>query len=233
MDILITGASQGIGFQLALLLASDPDNRVYAVARNRDKLEELSSKCPFHNLVPIAFSVDESITNSSVLPDLLKQYTNKIDLLVNNAGVLINKPFAEISIAEAQKIFNTNYFAAAATIQAVIPMMGKNFRGHIVNISSMGGFQGSAKFPGLAHYSASKAAIASLTECLAEEYKNANFSVNALSLGSVQTEMLADAFPGYQAPVNAEEMASFIAWFATHGQHFFNGKILPVSVSVP
>jgi 3-oxoacyl-[acyl-carrier protein] reductase len=233
MNILITGASAGIGFHLALLLASNPDNQIFAVARSEQKLYELASKCTFRNLVALPFSVEESISNPLALLDLLEPYTNKIDILINNAGVLINKLFAEISMAEAQKIFNTNYFAVAATIQAVIPMMGKKFRGHIVNISSMGGFQGSAKFPGLAHYSASKAATASLTECLAEEYKTANFSVNALSLGSVQTEMLANAFPGYQAPVNAEEMASFIAWFATHGQHFFNGKILPVSVSVP
>ena len=97
----------------------------------------------------------------------------------------------------------------------------------------MGGFQGSSKFPGLSAYSASKAALANLTECLAEELKEKNICANCLALGAVQTEMLETAFPGYVAPVKSREMASFIAYFATRGHQFYNGKILPVSVSTP
>ena len=97
----------------------------------------------------------------------------------------------------------------------------------------MGGFQGSSKFPGLSAYSASKAALGNLTECLAEEFKEMGIAVNALALGAVKTEMLEEAFPGYVPPVNAQEMAGFMANFATSGHHFFNGKILPVSVSTP
>jgi NAD(P)-dependent dehydrogenase (short-subunit alcohol dehydrogenase family) len=104
---------------------------------------------------------------------------------------------------------------------------------HIVNIASMGGFQGSSKYPGLSCYSASKAALACLTECLAGEFTESGIKVNCLALGSVQTEMLEEAFPGYKAPVDAQEMAEFIADFALKGHKFFNGKILPVAVNNP
>jgi NAD(P)-dependent dehydrogenase (short-subunit alcohol dehydrogenase family) len=117
-------------------------------------------------------------------------------------------------------------------IKNLLPLL-KAGNAHIVNITSMGGYLGSAKFNGLSHYSASKAALAILTECCAEEYKNDHLSFNALALGSVQTEMLGEAFPGYKAPVNAEEMGEFIANFAINGNRFFNGKVLPVSMSIP
>jgi NAD(P)-dependent dehydrogenase (short-subunit alcohol dehydrogenase family) len=97
----------------------------------------------------------------------------------------------------------------------------------------MGGFQGSAKFKGLSAYSSSKSALAGLTECLAEELKEKNIAVNCLAIGAVQTEMLNKAFPGYQAPLKANEMAAFISEFAVNGHKYFNGKIIPVSSSTP
>jgi NAD(P)-dependent dehydrogenase (short-subunit alcohol dehydrogenase family) len=97
----------------------------------------------------------------------------------------------------------------------------------------MGGFQGSAKFKGLSLYSASKGALAILTECMAEEFKEKNINVNCLALGSVQTEMLAKAFPGYKAQSSPAEMAEFIANFALNAYKQINGKIIPVSASTP
>jgi NAD(P)-dependent dehydrogenase (short-subunit alcohol dehydrogenase family) len=116
-------------------------------------------------------------------------------------------------------------------IKALLPLM--NINSHIVNIGSMGGFQGSAKFNGLAAYSASKAALHILTECLAQELVEDKISVNCLALGSAQTEMLEKAFPGYQSPVAAFEMGKYIADFALTGHRFFNGKILPVAMVTP
>jgi NAD(P)-dependent dehydrogenase (short-subunit alcohol dehydrogenase family) len=97
----------------------------------------------------------------------------------------------------------------------------------------MGGFQGAAKFPGLSAYSSSKAALAGLTECLAEELKSKNISVNCLAIGAVQTEMLAKAFPGYKAPLKPNQMAEFICNFALTGHTYFNGKIIPVASTTP
>ena len=97
----------------------------------------------------------------------------------------------------------------------------------------MGGIGGSSKFPGLAAYSSSKGAVNILTELLAEEYKETGPAFNTLALGAVQTEMLAQAFPGVQAPLSAMEMAEYIFKFSLEGQQFFNGKVLPVSSSTP
>ncbi len=161
----------------------------------------------------------------------ISKHFDKIDILVNNAGLLINKPFTLLSKSDMNSIFNVNFFGVALLIQNLLPKMNTN--SHIVNIGSMGGFQGSSKFPGLSIYSASKAALANLSECLAEELKEQKISVNCLSIGAVQTEMLESAFPGYQAPLKAEEMASYIVDFSKNGHKFFNGKILPVSLSTP
>jgi NAD(P)-dependent dehydrogenase (short-subunit alcohol dehydrogenase family) len=109
--------------------------------------------------------------------------------------------------------------------------MGKT--GHVVTISSMGGVQGSMKFAGLSAYSSSKGAVITLTELWAEEFKETGPSFNVLALGAVQTEMLAEAFPGYVAPVTAIEMATYIQEFALHGHKMYNGKLLQVSNSTP
>ena len=97
----------------------------------------------------------------------------------------------------------------------------------------MGGVGGSAKFAGLSAYSSSKGALSILTECLAEELKDYNIHVNALALGAVNTEMLQNAFPGYVANTQPQQMAAFIYDFATTKYSFFNGKVLPVSNSTP
>ncbi|MGB5693734.1 MAG: SDR family oxidoreductase, partial [Flavobacteriaceae bacterium] len=154
-----------------------------------------------------------------------------VDILINNAGSLVNKPFMETSIEEFVGVFQVNVFGVAGLIQTIVPYMGKS--GHVVNISSMGGIQGSAKFPGLSAYSSSKGALITLSELLAEEFKETGPMFNALALGAVQTEMLEEAFPGFKAPVTALEMAEYIKRFAQEGNLYFNGKVLQVSNSTP
>lgn len=168
-----------------------------------------------------------------VLHNAVIEQFQRVDVILNNAGLLINKKFGEFSREEASQIFDTNFFSAAAVIQQLLPLMGGETTSHIVNIGSMGGFQGSSKFAGLSYYSASKAALACLSECLAEEFKEKNIKVNCLALGAAQTEMLEEAFPGIKAPLTAEEIAEFIGQFMVSGHRFFNGKTLPVSVSTP
>ncbi|MNV04786.1 3-oxoacyl-[acyl-carrier-protein] reductase FabG [compost metagenome] len=129
------------------------------------------------------------------------------------------------------EMLQTNVMGHVNMIQHVVPMMQSG--SHIVNISSMGGFQGSLKFPGLSAYSTSKAALAVLTECLAEEFKEKGIKVNCLALGSAQTEMFEAAFPGVEAGTLAFEMGRYIADFAQNGHHYFNGKILPVANTTP
>ena len=233
-NIIITGASRGIGFETALELSRDRRNKVFAIARSREGLKKLENHCRqetgFDNVRIFPFDLVEGDFDSTLLHEI-QEHMDKIDILVVNAGTLIHKPFEMMEEEDFDQIFNTNVKSVFNLVKCLYFNFADN--SHILTIGSMGGFQGSVKFPGLSLYSASKGALAILTECLAEEFKGRGIRVNCLALGSARTEMMAEAFPGYHAPLSAGEMASFIADFALRGHRWFNGKILPVSVSTP
>ena len=221
--IVITGASRGIGFALTQL-ALQQGHRIYALSRNIQPLKKSERLYPYR----IDLTEEQSL---HVFAEQLQKEGIKIDALIHNAGMLLFKPFSETTTADFESIYRVNVFGLAALTRLLLPSIDP--KGHIVSISSMGGLTSSAKFPGLAAYSSSKGAVSILTELLAEEYKETGPAFNALALGAVQTEMLAQAFPGFQAPVTAEEMAAYILKFALEGQQFFNGKVLPVSATTP
>jgi NAD(P)-dependent dehydrogenase (short-subunit alcohol dehydrogenase family) len=234
MNIIITGASSGIGFESVIELTASGKHKVIALARSEDKLKRLAEIAlglnPEAELYPIAFDIVHDDY------DGLQQFINsnfdgKVDVLINNAGMLVNKPFTELEETDFVEMLQSNYIGHVRIIQSLYKFMPQG--SHILNIGSMGGFQGSAKFPGLSAYSASKAALHTLTECLAQEFTEQGIKVNCLALGSAQTEMLEKAFPGYESPVMAFEMGKYIADFALTGHKFFNGKILPVALSTP
>lgn len=222
MNIIITGASRGIGLETAKKLSKE--HKVYCLSRNIEPLKALGND----NIIPISFDLIEF--DQTILDDTFKNI-DSIDVIINNAGFLVNKPFIEITPTELNNMYNVNVMSPYRLIQYFFPKLTNN--AHIVNISSMGGVQGSAKFPGLSGYSSSKGALTILTECLAEEFKEQNIKVNCLALGAVQTEMLEEAFPGYQAPFSPEKMAKYVADFALNGKDFFNGKVMNVAVSTP
>ena len=234
MNIIITGASSGVGFEAVLELILSGRHKVMALARSKDKLEHLLEIA--HGLNPEAeiFALAFDIVHDDY-DDLKKfisnHFDNRVDVLVNNAGVLINKPFTQLLDLDFVEMLQSNFIGHVRMIQGILHLMPQD--AHIVNIGSMGGFQGSVKFPGLVAYSASKAALHNLTECLAVELAEKGIKVNCLALGSSQTEMLEKAFPGYQSPVLAFEMGKYIADFAVTGHRFFNGKVLPVAVTTP
>lgn len=235
MNILITGASKGLGFELVKQFAADKSNNIIAIARSKNLLEKLKQKCKqyYNNDIHICNVDFLDADFSAKIQELFKKHNHHFDVVINNAGVLHNKSFTSSTKDIIQKTFQVNYFATIEIIKAAIELTNKNKTTHIINIGSMGGYQGSAKFPGLSIYSSSKAALANLTECLAEEYKNTNIKFNCLALGSVQTEMLTQAFPKYQAQITAKEMAEYIHHFALNGHKYYNGKILPVTKSTP
>lgn len=221
--LVITGASRGIGFAM-VQHATQAGHRVYALSRNIQSLKKSDLLYPY--------AIDLSDENAiAEFANELKQQGIQIDALVNNAGALENKPFSETTTAIFESVYRVNVFGLASLTRLLLPLV--DLKGQVLNISSIGGVDGSSKFPGLAAYSSSKGAVNILTELLAEEYKSTGPAFNALALGAVKTEMLAQAFPGFKAPVSADEMASYILKFALEGQQFFNGKILPVSSSTP
>ncbi len=232
MNVVVTGASAGIGYGLVRILIEDTrSTKVIGIARRQSRLDELTDFAVGLGLgdkfIPICADICE-------LPaEAISSVVDRVDVLVNNAGLLINHPFDQLTDEDFQSVYRTNVFAPARLIRLLLPNMGGSRQSHIVNIGSMGGVQGSSKFPGLSAYSSSKAALTGLTECLAEEFRGRNISVNCLALGAVQTEMLQAAFPGYQADLSPDEMASYIGEFAFSGHKLFNGKVLPVSSSTP
>lgn len=235
MNIIVTGASRGIGFETAAILCFQGHN-VIAVARDGKGLERLQSICRAAGTDSRLMILSCDLTSEKDIQELVftaKSLNARVDVLINNAGALINKEFEKITMEELHSVFEVNVFAPFRLIQALLPLLGGNNESHIVNISSMGAIQGSSKFAGLSSYTSSKAAIAGLSELLAEELKSKNIKVNCLALGAAQTEMLESAFPGYKAPLTAREMAEWVAYFSIHGSRFFNGKILPVGISTP
>jgi 3-oxoacyl-[acyl-carrier protein] reductase len=226
-NIIVTGASRGIGFALVNTLLQEECIHVIALSRNAQLLQNI----PIHQKSKLTvLEMDITQHNYDDLIDLLSD--QGVFALVNNAGALVNKPFEQITLTELQNIYNVNVFCAFTLSQLVLPHLQKS-NGHICNITSMGGINGSAKFSGLSAYSSSKAALSVLTECLAEELKEKGVLVNAMALGAVQTEMLSEAFPGYQANVSPGEMANYLKRFILEDYRLFNGKIMQVSNSTP
>lgn len=230
MKIVVTGASQGVGYEVVRKLLSESGHEIFAIARNKESLFSLKEYEPNGNYHYMAFDLFEEDYTTDLVPEIVKRI-GKVDVLLNNAGLLINKPLKDLTNKDFDDLFTINTKSAFKLVRDLLPYFNAN--AHIVNIISMGGYQGSSKFPGLSLYSASKAALANLTECIAEELKDIPVKANALAIGAVQTEMLTKAFPGYNAPVQPNEMAEFIIDFAINGHRFMNGKILPVSLSTP
>ena len=223
-NIIITGTSRGIGYELALQFAT-AGHHVLAISRNipQTLLGNANITC---------LSVDlANEAELNIVQEFLSQSWKQVDAVIHNAGSLLLKPFLETTQKDFESIYKVNVFGVANLTRVCLPYLQKG--SHVVTISSMGGIQGSLKFAGLAAYSSSKGAVITLSELLAEEYKDHGISFNVLALGSVQTEMLAEAFPGYQAPIQASEMANYIYDFTLTGNKYFNGKVMQVSSTNP
>lgn len=231
MNILINGGTRGIGLETALYLSGNRDNQIIVTGRDEDALGRISSSGTNNNITPITLDLSLIDNQAESFREQVYSKFSILDVLINNAGMLVNRDFIRFSSADARKIMEVNFLGPAALIRILKPLMARGT--HIVNIASMGGFQGSSKYPGLSYYSCSKAALACLSECLAEEFRPDGIVVNCLALGSVQTEMFEEAFPGLRAPVEAGQMGVFVGDFAINGRSYFNGKILPVAFNNP
>ena len=223
-NIIITGTSRGIGYELALQFANAGHN-VLAISRKTPQTLLGNEKIT-------CLSVDLSDENEmQKVANFISNSWKKVDVIIHNAGSLLLKPFSETSQTDFESVYKVNVFGVANLTRICLPFLEKG--SHVVTISSMGGIQGSIKFAGLAAYSSSKGAVITLSELLAEEYKERGISFNVLALGAVQTEMLQEAFPGYEAPISAKEIADYIFNFALTGNKYYNGKVLQVSSTNP
>lgn len=224
-NVVITGTSRGIGFELAKIFANS-GHKVLAISRNTAPLSALNH--PNISLLAVDLSNNSEIEKIS---DFVKTNWKQVDILIHNAGKLINKNFINLTSNDFLEVYKVNVFAVAELTKLLIPYLQKG--SHVVTVSSMGGIQGSMKFSGLAAYSSAKGAVITLSELLAEEFKEQQIAFNVLAIGAVQTEMLAEAFPDYKAPLSALEMANYMYDFALTGNKFYNGKVLQVSSTTP
>ena len=232
-NIIVTGCSRGIGFEIVTEFSKLENFKIFAISRNKNGLNKLNNlQCNENTEI---FTISEDLSCFSSYQKLFKfcveNSNGKFDGIIHNAGVLIKKNFLDINISDIQNSFNLNSFAPLLLTQKFIPTFNKN--AHVLSISSMGGYQNSLKFPGLSIYSISKSTLNTMTQCLAEEYKETSFKFNSLALGAVQTDMLSKAFPDFNAPVSAKQMAKYIVNFYINGAQYFNGQIIPVSIANP
>ena len=225
--IAITGCSRGIGKETVRCLL-EQGHEVIALSRDCGTLKRLQEE--FSMLKALDVDISTQSGRDRVF-DFLEGNNKTLDGIVHNAGLLLNKPFAETTIEDMISVYTVNVFSVSELTRILLPFFKSG--AHVVAISSMGGIQGSMKFPGLAAYSSSKGALITLMELLAEEFKDKDLAFNTLALGAVQTEMLNEAFPGYQASVTAETMGAYVAQFVVNGHDLYNGKVLQVSNSTP
>ncbi|MEI6886120.1 MAG: SDR family oxidoreductase [Bacteroidota bacterium] len=234
MNIIVTGAGKGIGYETVKILSRHKQNHILAISRKMSDLKELVNDClkqtPEAKVTPYEFDLNQ-FDFYPFIAQRIETILHKVDIIIHNAGRLINKPFQKTEQGDFDELYNVNVKAPYFFTQALIPLMNQG--GHIVMAGSMGGIQGSQKFTGLSAYSSSKAAIAVLSECLAVELSDLDIHVNCLALGGAQTKMFEKAFPGSKASHSPQQMAAFVADFAVTGHKYFNGKVLPVSLAVP
>ena len=227
MNVIVTGAGRGIGFELVKYYINN-GCKVIALSRNKSQLNLIKSE----GLIIESVEFDSDNVKDDI-ENIANKYFDKLDILINNAGFLVSKPFNDLSQNEIRSIYQVNILSVFEIIKGVYPLLLKSNNPHIINVGSIGGVQGSVKFTGLSAYSSSKGALSLLTECLAEEFSETKIKCNCLSLGAVQTEMLSDAFPDYKAPIQPNEMAELIYKFSIDGYKYYNGKVISVSTSTP
>lgn len=225
-NVIVTGASRGIGYYTALRFA-EQGHQVLALARSNDKLEALKKEASAEGRIQIlALDLAQDIDVEAIT-----SIFDKVDVIINNAGALVNKPFSEITPQEMMTVYQANVFAPYFLVQKLLPYFSAD--AHIINIGSVGGVNGTMKFPGLSAYSSSKAAASCLSECWQAEFADSDLTFNSLALGAVQTEMLEEAFPGYEAPLSPIQMSEYICRFALNDGQFVRGKTVLVSRSNP
>lgn len=186
---IVTGASRGIGAEIAKELAKNGAHIVATYRTGSEEINHVMKEIEEYNSQSIALKADISNAEESkqLIDDVLKQF-GKIDILVNNAGITKDRTFRKMSREEWDQVINTNLSGAFNTTSAVINHMLEQKYGRIINISSIIGQAGGF---GQTNYSASKAGLLGFTKSLALETAKSGITVNAVCPGFIETEMVA------------------------------------------
>ena len=185
--VVITGASSGIGESTARLLAGS-GAKVVLGARRADRIDALVKDITVKGGIALGFQAD--VTKRSEVEALVQGAIHehgRIDVIVNNAGIMPIAPMAALKVEEWDRMIDVNIKGLLFGVAAVLPIMQKQKQGHIINMSSVGGFKVWA--PGGTVYSATKFAVRAVTEGLRMEHKADNIRCTIISPGAVATEL--------------------------------------------
>lgn len=238
---LITGTSRGIGQVIAERFAAE-GAIVYANARSEGCLEEWAKQVTDNvagQIIPIYFDMAKSEEIKQAIMRLKKEQ-GKIDVLVNNAGIVTNEVLGMISIDKMREMFEVNVFGLTELTQLVTTrFMVRQKGGSIVNIASIVGVEGSR---GQAAYSASKGAVIALTKSMAKELAPHNIRVNAVAPGMIATDRIKttikDVYKDNIPPIGMgrlgtpEEIADTCLYFASEQSSYTTGQILAVGGNI-
>ena len=213
--VVVTGASRGVGRQAALSLVREHGCTVLAVSRDAAALHTLQEECA-GSAGALEIVVLDIAASDAAMRLLQAVGDRRVHALVHNAGAILRTELGSYGMEALELLFRINVLAPLLITQALAPMLGGDPPGHVVHIGSMGGFQDSAKFAGLAAYSSSKAALACLAQCLAEEFREAGIRSNCLALGAVDTEMHAWPSPATR-PGGCRSDGGYVASFLWKG----------------
>jgi len=221
---VITGAGRGVGRATALLFAR-AGAKIVLFSRTQAQLAETVSA--IREQGGVAFAVVGDVAREEDVQSLFEQTQEqygRVDILVNCAGVVAVKPFAELDTATWDEVIGVNLRGTFLCCRAAFRVMTEQKQGVILNISSLSGVKGVEKFPGLSAYNVSKAGVASLTEILAIEGKPHNIRVSAVSPGAIATEMLRQAAPHLTAGMTPDDMAEILLFLADDSGRMFGGS---------
>lgn len=223
---LITGAGRGIGAATAKLF-SEVGAKTLLVSRSEAELKETQKTLSEESEIFICdLEKEENILN--LVSQIQKKYST-IDILVNNAGYIEKHPFKEFKTESYDRILNINLKAPFILSRETSKFMNKG--GAIVNVSSVAGLRGVAKFPQFSVYSASKSAIIGLTESMATELNRFGIRVNCVAPGAVNTAMLHKAAPSIKTNTEPKDIAEIILFLASEQSRVLNGSIVEVSAN--
>ena len=226
---LVTGASSGIGEALALVCAQHQYDLIL-VARNQQKLAALATQLNQDYGIEVSVKPYDLTAPGAVklLSEELLSEDKKVDLLINNAGVLEHGAFVSIAPDDHHSIVQLNVVALTAMLAHLLPTMVARGSGRVLNVASIGAFQ---PLPSVATYSATKAFVLSLSESLAEEVKGTGVTVTALCPGLTATNMMASAQQKSPALTN---IPNFVAADAYNvAQKGFRGCLKGKAIVVP
>lgn len=231
--VLITGASRGIGAAAARLFAAQGYRVAICCHTQMEKAEELAASLPD----AAAFTADVAKETDVVrMVDAVHSRFGEIHVLINNAGIAMQKMFTDTTAADWNRVFDVNVTGIFYACRAVLPEMIRRKSGRIVNVSSMWGVTGASCEVA---YSASKAAVIGLTKALAKEVGLSGITVNCVAPGVIDTEMNANLSAEDRAVLcdetplarigTAQEAAQAILFLASDRASFVTGQVLGVN----